>query len=176
MAQLGRRARRWLLVLSIGILMAPLMVVWLARYVLIARLGLVDSYLGLLAPALMGSSPLFVLLFYWGFRRMPVELFEAARLEGAAPLAIWRRVAMPLARPTTATVAVLTFILYWNDFINPLLYLKSPDLYTLSIGLQQLQQLDSTNWPLLLAGSVVMTVPVIVLFFLAQRQFFSINK
>ena len=171
MAQLGRRARRWLLLLSIGILMAPLMVVWLARYVLIARLGLVDSYLGLLAPALMGSSPLFVLLFYWGFRRMPVELFEAARLEGAAPLSIWRRVAMPLARPTTATVAVLTFILYWNDFINPLIYLKSQSLYTLAIGLQQLQQLDRTNWPLLLAAALVMTLPVVLLFIITQRYY-----
>jgi multiple sugar transport system permease protein len=68
---------------------------------------------------------------------------------------------------------MLTFILYWNDFINPLLYLKSPHLYTLAVGLQQLQQLDRTNWPLLLAGSVVMTLPVIGLFLLVQKQFLN---
>lgn len=170
MAQLGPLARRRLVVFSVGLLMVPLTALWLARFVLFARLGWTDSYLALLAPALMGSSPFFVLLFYWAFRRLPVELFEVARLEGAGPFTVWRRIALPLTRPTTAAVAVLTFILYWNDFINPLLYLKSPQLYTLAIGLQQLQQLNRTNWPLLLAGSVVMTLPIIILFLLVQKH------
>ncbi len=156
--------------LSIGLLMVPLTALWLARFVMFARLGWTDSYLALLSPALMGSSPFFVLLFYWAFRRLPAELFEVARLEGAGPLTVWRRVALPLSRPTSTAVAVLTFILYWNDFINPLLYLKSPHLYTLAIGLQQLQQLSRTNWPLLLAGSVIMTLPVIILFLLVQKH------
>jgi multiple sugar transport system permease protein len=174
MAQLGRAARRRLIVLSVGLLMIPLTALWLSRFVMFTILGWIDSYLALLAPSLMGSSPFFVLLFYWAFRRISPEFFEAARLEGAGPLVIWRWVAMPLVRPTTAAVAMLTFILYWNDFINPLLYLKSPSLYTLPVGLQQLQQLDRTNWPLLLAGSVVMTLPVIVLFLLVQKQFLQV--
>ena len=82
---------------------------------------------------------------------------------------------VPLVRPTIAAVAVLTFILYWNDFINPLIYLKSQRLYTLAVGLQQLQQLDRTNWPLLLAAAVVMTLPVIVLFLLIQRYLLQQN-
>jgi multiple sugar transport system permease protein len=141
--------------------------------VLFNALGWIDTYLALLAPALMGSSSLFVLLYYWAFRRLPREHFEAAWLEGAGVLHIWRRVGLPQARPTSAAVAVLTFILYWNDFINPLLFLKSQRLYTLAVGLQQLQQLDRTNWPLLLAGAVVMTLPVIVLFLVVQRYFFQ---
>jgi len=174
MSQLGPSTRQRLIFMSVGLLMIPLTALWLARFVMFTKLGWIDSYLALLAPSLMGSSPFFVLLFYWAFRRLSLELFEAARLEGAGPLQIWCRVAMPLARPTTATVAMLTFILYWNDFINPLLYLKSPRLYTLAVGLQQLQQLDRTNWPLLLAGSVVMTLPVIGLFLLVQKQFLTV--
>jgi ABC-type sugar transport system permease subunit len=172
-SQLEAKARRTLLLLSVGLLMVPLTALWLTRFVIFARIGWIDSYLPLLIPVIIGSSPFFVLLYYWAFRRLPAEYFEAARLEGIHPVGVMRRVALPLVRPTTATVAVLTFILYWNDFINPLLYLKSPRLYTLSIGLQQLQQLDSTNWPLLLAGSVIMILPVVVLFLFIQKYFFQ---
>jgi multiple sugar transport system permease protein len=78
-------------------------------------------------------------------------------------------------RPTIAAVGSLTFILYWNDFINPLIYLKTQSLYTLAVGLQQLQQLDRTNWPLLLAAALVMTLPVVALFFLTQRYYLQEN-
>lgn len=175
MAQLDHRMRRRLMALSIGLLIVPLTAVWLARFVLFNALGWIDTYLALLAPALMGSNPFFMLLFYWAFRRLPAELYEVARLDGASPLSVWWRVGLPQVRPTMAAVAVLTFILYWNDFINPLVYLKSQRLYTLAIGLQQLQQLDRTNWPLLLAAAVVMTLPVIVLFLLIQRYLLQQN-
>lgn len=175
MAQLNYRARRLVLALSIGLLIVPLTAVWLARFVLFDTLGWIDSYMALLAPSLMGSNPFFVLLFYWAFRRLPAELYEVAHLDGANPLTVWWRVGLPQVRPTMAAVAVLTFILYWNDFINPLIYLKSQRLYTLAVGLQQLQQLDRTNWPLLLAAAVVMTLPVIVLFLLIQRYLLKQN-
>jgi multiple sugar transport system permease protein len=175
MAQQGYQVRRLLLTLSIGLTIMPLTAVWLARFVLFDTLGWIDTYLPLLAPALMGSNPFFMLLFYWAFRRVPAELYEVAHLDGASPLTVWWLVGLPLVRPTIAAVAVLTFILYWNDFINPLIYLKSQRLYTLAIGLQQLQQLDRTNWPLLLAAAVVMTLPVIALFLLIQRYLLQQN-
>jgi len=175
MAQLDHRVRRHLLTLSIGLLIVPLTAVWLARFVLFDTLGWIDTYLALLAPALMGSNPLFVLLFYWAFRHLPADLYDVARLDGASPLTVWWRVGLPQVQPTIAAVAVLTFILYWNDFINPLIYLKSQRLYTLSIGLQQFQQLDRTNWPLLLAAAVVMTLPVVVMFLLIQRYLLQQN-
>jgi multiple sugar transport system permease protein len=171
MAQMDERARNRLVALSIGLLLIPITALWLARFVLFTWLGLIDSYGALVAPALMGSSPLFVLLFYWTFRRMPHEVFESARLDGASAFVLWRRVALPLARPTVVAIAVLTFLLYWSDFINPLLYLKSQSLYTLPVGLQQLQQLDKTNWPLLMAAAVVMTAPAALMFLVAQRFF-----
>jgi multiple sugar transport system permease protein len=168
-AQLPERARRLFTIFSLLLLVVPLTSLWLPRLVLYRALDLIDNYGALVAPALMGTSPLFVLLFYWAARRIPSELIEAARLEGAGALTIWWRVLLPLARPTVLAVGALTFITYWGDFISPLLYLKSQALYTLPVGVQHLFQMDKTNWPLMLAGAVVMTLPPVVLFLLAQR-------
>ncbi len=171
MAQLPARARYALLTLAVVVRMIPITALWLPRFLVIKELHLIDTFAALLVPAWMGSSPLFVLVFYWSFRRMPAALIESARLDGLGALAIWARVAMPLARPATVAVGVLTFVQYWSDFINPLLYLKSETRYTLSVGLRVLQQMDLTSWPLLMAGVVVMLIPVILLFVLAQRAF-----
>ena len=83
---------------------------------------------------------------------------------------VWWRIAIPLARPALAAVAMLAFLFYWNDFINPLLYLRSQTLYTLPVGLLQLQEMDKTNWPLLMSASVVATVPALIVFILLQRS------
>jgi multiple sugar transport system permease protein len=171
MAQLPDRSRRLLLALSLGLLLIPFSTLWLTRFILFSAVGLTNSHLALIAPAFSGTSPLFVLLFYWTFRRIPRELFEMARLEGAHALSIWRRVALPIALPTAAAVAMLAFIFYWSDFMSPLLYLRSQSLYTLPVGLQQLQQLDRTNWPLLMSGAVMLTLPPVLLFLIVQRYF-----
>jgi multiple sugar transport system permease protein len=175
MSQLPGHARRRLLALSVGLLMVPATALWLTRFLLVSWLGLFNTYAALVLPALMGSSPLFILLFYWTFRRMPVEIFESARLDGASPLSAWWRLAFPLARPTSLAVTVLTFLLYWNDFINPLLYLNSQQRFTLSLGLRQLQQLDKTNWPLLMAAAVLLTLPAVAVFLALQHRFLQEN-
>jgi multiple sugar transport system permease protein len=169
LAQLSERWRRIGVTLSIGLLVVPITALWLPRLVLFKVIGLIDSYGALLAPAVMGTSPLFILLFYWNARRVPSELIEAARLEGANAWQIWWRLILPLSTPAILAVGALAFIVYWSDFINPLLYLKSQSLYTLPVGVQQLHQLDRTNWPLLMAGAVVMTTPPVALFLIAQR-------
>jgi multiple sugar transport system permease protein len=170
MAQLADRARRRLVVISIGLLMIPLTALWLPRYVFFAQLGWINSYAALIAPALMGTNPLFVLLFYRAFRRVSGEVFESARLDGASALGVWWRVALPLAAPTIGAVGALAFLFYWGDFISPLLYLKSPNLYTLPAGLRQLQQLDRSNWPLLMAGAALVTAPAALMFLAVQRH------
>jgi multiple sugar transport system permease protein len=171
MAQLGEHTRRHLMLLAIILLMVPVTSLWVTRYILFTRLGLIDSIWALIAPAFMGSTPFFVLLFYWTFRRIPLELFESARLDGAGVLDVWASIAMPLARPTIVAVGVLAFSLYWSDFLNPLLFLKSDARYTLPVGLSLLKEMDETNWPLLMAGAVIMTAPMILLFLLVQRYF-----
>ncbi len=172
-AQISNRSRRRLLIFSVLVLMIPDASVWLLRFQILRWLGLLDSYWALVAPAFAASSPLFVLLYYWNFQRIPAEMFESARLDGISAVGAWRRLALPLARPTTMGVFVLTFVLYWNDFISPVLYIFDPGKYTMPVGLQILKQLDLTNWPLLMAGAVVMTVPVLIMFVLLQRYFLT---
>lgn len=169
MSQLGKSARLRLLILSAILQIIPFTAVWLTRFLLFAWIGITNSRLSLLAPALMGSSPLFVLLFYWTFRRMDRAMFESAELDGATLFRVWWHIGLPLARPALMAVGMLSFLYYWNDFINPLLYLRSQSLFTLPVGLLQLQEMDKTNWPLLMAAAVVMTIPAVVVFSILQR-------
>jgi multiple sugar transport system permease protein len=171
MALLERRVRGALLVLSVALLLVPVTALWLTRFLLLSWIGLTDTLVALILPALAGSSPLFVLIYYWTFRRANAEVFEMAHLDGAGPLGVWWRVALPNAWPSTVAVAVLTFILYWNDFISPLLYLRDQDLYTLPLGLRQLQQLDPTGWPVMMAGAVMLTLPAVLFFLVVGRLF-----
>lgn len=171
MASLSQKVRNRLVILAVGLMLLPSTALWLTRFLFFKNLGLMDSLWALIVPAIGGSSPFYVLLFFWTFRRIPRELFEAARLEGAGHGRLWTRVAMPLASPTIVTVSVLAFSFFWSDWISPLLYLKSQAKYTLPVGLQALEQMDLTYWPLLMAGAVVMLLPVVVVFLLAQRFF-----
>jgi multiple sugar transport system permease protein len=171
MSQLPDRSRRFVFLFSVVLLMIPGMAIWTFRYRVLGWLGLLDTLWALIVPAFAGSNSIFVLLYYWTFRRVPRELYESARLDGASALGIWWRIARPLAWPTTAGVVVLSFVLYWSDFSSPVLYIYRPELYTLPVGLQLLKQMDATNWPLLMAAAVVMALPVVVLFLTLQRSF-----
>jgi multiple sugar transport system permease protein len=168
---LAGRARSVLIGLSFAALMIPVTALLVPRFTLFRWLELTDTWVPLVAPALLGLSPFYVLLYYWSFRRLPPELIEAARLEGMQPFAMWRRVAMPLVRPVTVAIALLAFIATWGNFLDPLIYLFDPDLYTLPLGLRSLAALDRTNFPILLAGAVVATAPVVAAFVVAQRYF-----
>jgi multiple sugar transport system permease protein len=169
-----RLPRRWagaLIAVSLIALMIPLTALLVTRFTIFKYLGVLDTFVPLIAPAVMGTSPFYVLLYYWSFKRIPAELFEAARLEGSGPLATWWRVGMPLVRPVTVAVAVLAFVFTWGNFLDPLIYLFDQEKFTVPLGLRSLAALDRTNFPLLLAGSVAATLPVIVAFLVAQRYF-----
>src|SRR5579859_801194 len=171
MAHLSPRPRRALVMLTVLLMIIPLPALWLPRFVLYTAVGLNDSLLSLILPALMGTSPFFVLLFYWTFHRLPRELFEAAQLDGATYAQLWRFVALPLAKPTLAVVSVLAFTLYWSDYISPLMYLRTESLYTYSLRLQMFTQQSATVQPLAMAATIVAIVPVVGLFLLVQRYF-----
>lgn len=170
LAQIEGAWRDRLVVLSILFLMIPTTALWLPRTLLYKELGIIDTVWSLVITAFMGANPLFILLFFWSFRRIPTEIFESARLDGASPLAIWATIGLPLVKPAIITVGVLAFILYWGDFVTPQLYIKSEDKYTMTVGLRTLQLLDRTNWPILMAASVMMTAPVVALFLIVQRH------
>jgi multiple sugar transport system permease protein len=173
MARLPGRARTALIAVSLIALMVPVTALLVPRFALFKSLGLIDTYVPLIAPALIGMSPFYVLIFYWAFRRIPEELYEAARLEGLSPFQTWRGVAMPLVRPVTLAVALLVFVFTWSNFLDPLIYLFDQERFTLPLGLKLLAQLDPQNFPLLLAGAVAATAPVIVAFLVAQRFFLA---
>jgi multiple sugar transport system permease protein len=116
MTRLSRRATGMLVALTLVTLMVPLTALLVSRFAIYRILRLTDTYVPLIAPSLLGTTPFYVLLFYWSFRRLPAELFEACRLEGMGPVATWRRVAMPLVRPVTATAPVIGAFLYVQRF------------------------------------------------------------
>jgi multiple sugar transport system permease protein len=169
LAQLDGRARRRVLIFLLLVLMVPVSAVWLTRFAMFKAAGLIDSYVPLIAPAVMGGSPLFVLLYWLAFRRIPADIISAARLEGARPWRVWRSVAMPLAGSTTIAVGLLAFALSWANFIDPLLYLSTQELYTAPLVLRSLEQLGPTNWPVILSGAAIVTLPVAVAFAAALR-------
>ncbi len=168
MARLPRPSQRRWIVISLAVLMVPGMALWSTRFLIYRQLGWYDSVWALIAPAWMGTSPFFVLMFYRAFRRIPGAIYDAARLDGAGVLGTWWLVALPHARTTAVAVALLTFVFYWGDFVSPLLYLRAGDNYTLPVALQTLQQLSRTDWATMLAAAVwTMLVPV-ALFVLLQ--------
>jgi multiple sugar transport system permease protein len=171
MARLPRRAAAWLVAISLVSLMVPLTALLVPRFAFFSWLGLTDTYVPLVAPALIGTSPFYVLLFYWAFRRIPPEVFEACHLDGVSPFTVWRRIAMPLVRPVTVAVAVLAAVFTWSNFLDPLIYLFDEDKFTLPLGLKSLAQLDRQDFPMLLAGAVTATAPVIAAFLYVQRFF-----
>lgn len=168
---LRSRLRTAILAASLLALMVPLTALLVPRFALYRSLGLVDTFVPLVAPALVGTSPIYVLVFYVAFRRLPPELYDACRLEAMSPFQIWRRIALPLVRPVAVAVGLLAFVLSWGNFLDPLVYLHDRDLFTLPLALRSLAQLDPTNYPLLLAGAVIATAPVLAVFLVAQRWF-----
>lgn len=175
-SQLPLKTQKRLIVLSLALLMVPGIALWSTRFFIYKYLGWQDSFWALIAPAWMGTSPFYVLMFYRAYRRIPKALFETARINGASAFQTWGLVAFPIARPTTIGVALLSFALYWGDFISPLLYLKTQNLYTLPVGLQLLQQLGTSDWPLLMSAGVLATTIPVVLFVIVQPLFSPSNR
>lgn len=173
MSQLPDDLRGEVVQLTIVLLLIPAASVWLFRYQILRWLGVLDSLWALIIPAFAASNPLFVLLFYWAFRRIPSDMYDAARLDAAGAWTIWSQLAMPLVHPTSVGVIVLTFIMYWSDFISPVLYIFNPQHYTLPVGMQLINQLGNQNYALIMAAAIFMTGPVLVLFFFLQRFFLT---
>lgn len=170
-AMARERLRRRLITLALVLMMVPATALWLTRFVIFKTAGMVDTFWPLIVPALLGGSPLGVLLYAHAYGRIPDDLYDAARLDGMGPMRIWRRVAMPLVRATTVAVAMLAFVATWANFIDPLLYLNTQDKFTAPLTLRYLEQLGPTNWPVLLAGAAAVTAPAVLVFLLAQRWF-----
>jgi multiple sugar transport system permease protein len=152
-------------------LLLPETALWVSRFIEYKFVNILDTPFALTANSLFGTSPLYTLIFYWTFRRVAPETWEAARVDGAGAFRLWWSLGVPAARAAFAAVGVLSFVYYWREFREPLLYIQDFDKYTLSVGLAYLEQLDPTNLPILMAGSVIVTGPILLIFLIAQPFF-----
>lgn len=171
LTQLPRRVAGTIVLASLVALMVPATALLVPKFTMFRLAGLIGSVAPLLAPALLGTSPLYVLIYYLAFRTLPAELYELCQIEDLSPMQTWWRMAMPLARPVTAAVAALSFVITWSNFLDPLVFLYDRERYTLPLALRSLATLDPTNFPVFLAGAVFTTIPALLVFAIAQRHF-----
>jgi multiple sugar transport system permease protein len=153
----------------LSVLMVPPQLFVIPQYEIIAGLGWLNSLPALIVPGLFSAFGTFLLRQF--FLGLPAELDEAARLDGANPLRIWWSIMLPLARPGLVALGILTALWSWNDFFWPLVVNNDPEKMTLSAGLASLQGQFTTDYPVLMAGSLLASLPVIAVFVVLQRQF-----
>lgn len=169
-AKIPFRGKNVLFAIVLATMMIPGFVTLIPQYVLFAKLNWVNTYFPLVVPAFFGSAFNIFLLRQF-YMTIPNELIEAAKMEGANHFYIWWKIGLPLTKPAIATVAIFSFNGAWNDFLGPLLYLNDENLYTLQIGLQVFKGQMNTQWNYLMAGSLLVLLPVILLFFFFQKYF-----
>ncbi|MFD2025726.1 carbohydrate ABC transporter permease [Promicromonospora aerolata] len=151
-------------------IMLPIHVVIVPQYVLFARLEWIDTFLPLIVPKLLATDAFFVFLMVQFFRGIPRELDEAARLDGCGHVRIFTRIMLPLATPALATTAIFTFIWTWNDFFSQLVFLTSPENYTVPLALRSfVDATGDSSWGSLFAMSLVSLVPIFLVFLFGQK-------
>ncbi|MFC7366480.1 MULTISPECIES: carbohydrate ABC transporter permease [Bhargavaea] len=169
-AKVPFKGRNVLFAIVLSTMMIPGFVTLIPQYVLFAKLQWLNTYYPLVIPAFFGSAFNIFLLRQF-YMTIPDELIEAAKMEGASHFWIWWKIGLPLTKPALATVAIFSFNGAWNDFLGPLLYVNDESLYTLQLGLQVFKGQMSTQWNYLMAGSLLVLLPVIILFFFFQKYF-----
>jgi len=150
-------------------MMIPGAVTLIPAYVLMTKLQLINTFWSLILPGLVSAGSIFTLTSF--FRSIPVDLEEAAIIDGATYMQIFRTVILPLARPAILTVLILQFQSMWNSFMQPLLYLNSPDKYVLNVALSIFQQQYKSQWNLTLVGAMFNAIPILILFFIFSRYY-----
>lgn len=164
------KGRDLLFILVLATMMIPFTVVMAPQYLLFKQLGWIGSFRPLWVPAWFGGAFSIFLLRQF-FLGIPRELDEAARIDGCGHVGIFFRVILPLARPALTVVALLQFIWCWNEFVQPLIFLNHQDMYTAALGLQMFQsQHGGVPWTIVMAACVIVVLPIILIFLLAQRM------
>jgi multiple sugar transport system permease protein len=170
-ARIRFRGRDFWFAVVLTTMMLPGIVTMIPTFVIFSRLGWIDSILPLTFPYFFGGEAFNIFLLRQFFRSIPEELADAARIDGCSEHRIYWNIFLPLAKPALTTIAIFTFLNAWNDFMGPLLYINSPEKFTVSLGLATFRSVMRTRWDLLMAATTAMTVPVLVLFFFGQRYF-----
>lgn len=167
-ARLRFAGKNTLFLIMLATMMIPGQIGIIPTFMIYRKLGWIDTFLPLIVPAWFGSA-FFAFLYRQYFLGIPIEMDEAARVDGASPLRIYWDVLLPMAKPVTVTVAVFTFLGAWNDFFGPLIYLNSDHKRTLSLALAKFQTAYGSDVPMLMAGATLMLIPVLLVYFFSQR-------
>lgn len=164
------KGRNALFIIVLMTMMLPFQVTMIPLFMVFRQLGWIGTFAPLAVTPFFGNA-FFIFLLRQFMISIPFELSEAARIDGANEFVIFSRVCVPLVKPAITTVAIFAFLNSWNDFIGPLVFLSNDKLYTLSIGIQQIMSINDPRWNLLMAIGTLMTVPVLIIFFLLQKYF-----
>ena len=168
LARMEFPGKRFIFGTIVATLLVPPVIFLIPNYLIVQNLGWLDTLWAVSVPGAASAFGIFFLRQF--FVGLPVEIEEAARIDGAGDLRIFLRIVLPLSRPAVATLAVLSFLANWNDFLWPVYVLLSPEKLTLQPGLSVLQGAYSTHFGIVMAGAVIASIPVLIIFTLAQRQ------
>ncbi len=168
-ARLEFPGRDVIFLLFLGTMMLPSQITLIPRFIILKEIGWIDTYQALIVPFM--ARPFGTFLLRQSFLNVPTDLEDAARMDGCSRLRILFQVVLPLSKPALATLFVFTFMSYWNSFLWPLIVIQTREKLTLQVGLAMLRSELSTEWPTLMAASVLSALPAIILYFLAQKQF-----
>jgi len=162
--------RNIVFIILLATMMIPYQVTIIPMYIVFNKLGWINTFKPLIVPFFFGT-PFYIFLLRQFFMTIPMELSDAAKIDGCSEFRIYCQIILPLAIPALAVVALFQFIGVWNDFLGPLIYLRDQSKFTLSLGLQQFQSGYHTEWAMLMAAATMVTMPIIVLFFFTQKTF-----
>lgn len=169
-AKVDFKGKKFLFTLVLSTMLIPGFVTLVPTYVMYSKIGWVNTYLPLIVPSLFGSA-LYIFLMRQYYLGIPNELIESAKIDGASHFYIWRKIMLPLTKPSLGTVAIFTFKGVWYDFLGPLLYINDESKYNIQIGLQTFRGTVQTQWNYLMAASLISVLPIIILFFVFQKYF-----
>ena len=169
-SRLNWPGREVLFAVLLATMMLPAQVTMIPVFMIFEKLGWYNTLRALWAPSFLGSA-FYIFLLRQFMKSIPDELEDAAKIDGCSYFGIYWRIILPLVKPALAAVCIFTFMGTWNDFMGPLIYINDQRLYPLALGLFDFRALHATDFGMLMAASTLMTLPVIALFFLAQRYF-----
>jgi multiple sugar transport system permease protein len=164
------RGRDLVFVFVLATMMLPFQVRMIPLYIAFARIGWLDSYLPLVVPTFFGNA-FYIFMLRQFLLTLPRELDDAARIDGCSEISVFTRIVLPLSKPALTTVALFEVMFAWHDFLGPLIYIRNQESYTLSVGLQLYFTQHGAEWGLLMAAATMFTLPMVVIFFFAQRTF-----
>lgn len=170
-SRLTFRGREFWFFCYLGTMMVPATVTLIPTFILLSRLGLIDTYFALIVPGIFSAYGTFLLRQF--FMGIPRDLEEAAAIDGCGPFGIFFRVILPLSGPALATLGIFSFLSNWQSLLGPLVKINSDELKPLPLGLLNFVDLNHANWPLLMAASLISILPVILIFLFGQRYFVS---